>query len=437
MTRQKHLKRRVRERMAKTGERYATARRQVIRQAPRPPSNRTFLHFPGNTPGSAALRILLANAGVTAPHTGEPFDEAMAFGIAGGLGVGIFTFHYEEEGIATFFIAGRHLWQDDLAYLQAAAARLGCQIILRETGGKKTAAKHLREMLAEHGPVAAWVDLAHLPYRAMPAYWSGGGYHIVVVYEIDETAGAALVGDLADEPIEIPLSDLAEARGRIRKQKNRLLALTHQGKSSPLREAVFSGLHACHTGLVQGRTKNFTLDAIQTLADRIHGASGAESWEVIFPPGRKLWTGLTSMHDFIEHYGTGGGLCRPVFAEFLGEAAEALSDDRLADLGERYAALGVAWSELADMALPDEVDLFRDAKALMAEKAELLYSQEEDRVERIRAAWDRLSALGDQAEAAFPMDESEVESLRMRLKAKVRDLYEGEVAAHEQLGQLL
>ena len=46
---------------------------------------------------------------------------------------------------------------------------------------------------------------------------------------------AALIGDLTDEPISVPLSALATARGQIKKDKNRLLSVTgaagHPGTS--------------------------------------------------------------------------------------------------------------------------------------------------------------------------------------------------------------
>ena len=41
----------------------------------------------------------------------------------------------------------------------------------------------------------AWVDMTHLPHRAMPASYSGGGYHVVRVQSI--TGDSALIHDLA------------------------------------------------------------------------------------------------------------------------------------------------------------------------------------------------------------------------------------------------
>jgi hypothetical protein len=432
MTAHKHLKQLVRSRMKKTGESYASARRQIIRESHEPaldPARRW--HFPGNVPAATALRVLLAHAGVRAPHTREPFSEAMLFGIAGGIGIGVFSFLYEKENFASFFIAGRHLWQDDLAYLKAAAGRLGAKPIVKESSGAKAAEKLLREAL-KLGPCIAWVDAAHLPHRAMPAEWSGGGYHVVTVYAIDDATGHALIGDLADEPVSIPLVDLAAARTRIQKQKNRLFSISPTPSPADLMPLVRQGLKACHDGLRAGgagRVKtNFSLDAIRLWANRMHGSSDKESWERVFA-GSRLWGGLTSIYDFIEHYGTGGGLCRPLFADFLSEAAEALTRPAWRSLAERYAELGRQWSALAHAALPDAVPLFREAKELLATKAELFHSRGADSIAPIRDAWTRLAELKRRASDKFPLSDAESAQLRADLKSQVRALYDGEVAA--------
>ena len=97
MTRQKHLKRLVRARMAKTGEKYAAARRMVLRTAPPTGDPAARWHSPGSVAATTALCVLLAHAGVRDPRTGEPFAEPMLFGLAGGIGIGVFSFVYEKE----------------------------------------------------------------------------------------------------------------------------------------------------------------------------------------------------------------------------------------------------------------------------------------------------------------------------------------------------
>ena len=111
-----------------------------------------------------------------------------------------------------------------------------------------------------------------------------------------------------------------------------------------------AGLERCYDGLLHptlpGARNNARLDALRTWAERMHGSKDQERWERVFRPGPNLWRGLCSIYDFVEHYGTGGGLCRPLFADFLADAAAALRRPALAGLGEQYAELGRRWSDL-------------------------------------------------------------------------------------------
>jgi hypothetical protein len=423
MTVRKHLKQLVRARMAKTGERYAAARRQVIGTEHRPAADPAARwHFPGCVPATTALRVLLAHAGVTAPHTGKPFSEAMLFGVAGGVGIGVFSFFYEKEKFASFFVAGRHSLHDDVAYFKNACRRFGITPVVRETSGAKAAAGQLAAALAD-GPCVGWVDLAHLPHRGVPAKLSGSGYHVITVYRLD--GDAALIGDLTDEPVSIPLADLAAARERIKKQKNRLLSIPAAPPSPPLLQLVRDGLRACHQGLTAGKS-NFALKAIQTWADRMHGSKDKERWEHVFA-GPRLWTGLTSIHNYVEHYFTGGGLCRPLFADFLREAAGALARPRLRALAEQYAELGRGWSDLADAALPDAVPAMKEAKDLYARRSELTHAGAAP--DEVRAVWKRLGELSDAAREQFPLSEAASADLRADLQARLRALYDAERAA--------
>jgi hypothetical protein len=426
MTVRKHLKQLVRARMSKTGESYSAARRRVVRPAPTDPATRW--HFGGNVPATTALRALLAHAGVRDPRNGEPFSEAMLFGIAGGIGIGACAFYYLKANFASFFLAGRHYWMDDLHYLTEAAKRFGLKPTVRESTGAKAAEKQLREALAE-GPCIAWVDAAHLPHRAMPAHFSGGGYHVVTVYRIE--GDVALIGDLAEKPIAIPLAELAAARARIKKFKNRLMSLPAATAKPDLRTLVYSGLAACQKELVKSSFKGLgramQLDALRIWADRLHGSKDKEAWEKIFTPGPNLWRGLTWIYDCVNHYGTKGGLNRPLFAEFLRDAVRALNDPRVTALAARYAELGPAWTALADSALPDGVPAFRAAKSLLDRKAKLIRSGAPS--DEVRAVWARLGELAKQAGDDFPLSDSQSTALRKDLQKQVRAIHQAEVAA--------
>ncbi|HEV7504414.1 MAG TPA: DUF4872 domain-containing protein [Thermoanaerobaculia bacterium] len=428
MTQHKHLKQLVRARMEKTGEAYAAARRQIVHQVPPSPAqSKGPRHFPGTVPAAAGLRVLFTHAGLVAPHTGEPLSEPMVFGIAGGIGAGVFAFYYEKEDFSSFFVAGRHLWHDEVAYTKAACERLGLVPTFQESSGAKSAEKQLLAALGA-GPVLAWVDMAHLPHRGLPNAYSGMMYHLVTVYDADPAGGTAQIGDAADEPIEIPRAALAEARGRIRSQKNRLLQVSGAARPLDLSRLVKDGLRACHEALTSPKIKNFSLEAFKGWADRIHGSSGKESWDRMFPLGAHLWRGLTSIYEYIELYGTGGGLMRPLYAEFFAEAVEALGDPILRELGERYAELGRGWSALADAALPSGVPLFRKVKEAFTNRSEITLSGV-DAADEMRNAWARLGELSQEARECFPLTSAQADALRQDLKARIETLYEGEKAA--------
>jgi hypothetical protein len=441
MTAHKHFKQLVRSRMKNTGEGYTTARRHILRQsAPAQPAPDIPWHFAGSVPATTALRGLLAHAGVRDPDTGAPFTEAMLFGIAGGIGIGVFSFLYEKANFASFFLAGRHLWHDNLAYLRTVCQRLGIEPIVNETTGAKAAEQQLRSVLAKHGPCIAWVDAAHLPHRAMPAVAEGMAYHVITIYQIDEKAKTATIGDRTDQPITIDLAVLAKARARIKKDKRRLLSVPAAASPADLTALARGGLRACYDGLagaggVKSAATNFSLKALRLWADRLHGSRDNERWDRVFARGPRLWQGLTSVYDCIEHHGTGGGLCRPLFAEFLTEAVSAGADARLAEVASRYAELGRDWTALANDALPDSVPLFREAKELFARKAELIDGGGSPN--EIRAACTHLDELRPRSPDAFPLSEAECTDLCAHLQSRVQALYEAEVAARDVMAQAI
>lgn len=441
MTRQKHLKQLIRARMEKTGERYAAARRHIVREAPAASADSgAGSHLTGNVPATTALGALLTAAAVRDPRSNAPFSEAMVYGVAGGIGIGVFSFLYEKENFASFYVAARNDWANDVRYLTRAAERFGARVDVTE-GAKPTAAA-VAKALGNAQPCIVWVDAAALPYKAMPPFYAGMASHIVVLYSIDEAAGTARIGDLSDEPIEIPLDVLDAARARIKKDKRRMMTLEPAENVPPLETQVRNGLEACRDGLLGanaiGNSKtNFSLEALRVWGNRLHGSKDKESWERIFTPGARLWRGLTSINEYIEHYGTGGGLSRPLFAEFLQEASDALGSKPLAALSQQYAELGRMWTALADAALPDDVPATREAKELLARRSELLHSDGPPATEDVRGVWSRLDELAKAAEERFPMSDAAVTALRADLQQRVLALHAAEVAAHEALSATL
>ena len=435
MTKHSSFKKLVRTRMQKTGESYSTARRQIIAAAPGPKGS-AAAHFPGINPATTALRILLSARGIHNPQTNQPFTEAMLLGIAGGLGAGVFTFRYEKEDFSSFFAAGRHLWHDNLAFMQGCLQRLGVDSQVWESTSPGKALEQLREAL-QQGPVACWVDSAHLPYHGLPAEMSGGGYHLLVVQSIDEDRQLAVLSDLQDDVLELPLYQLQDARGRIKKDRYRLLALTGQRSVPDLSLAIEAGMAACVSGLTTGRMKNFQLSSFEDWARQLHGKSGKQSWSTLFPRGKQLWTALTWAYDCIEHYFCGGGMLRPFYADFLDEAATLTKSHELASLAERYRGIGAQWSALADTFLPRDAALLCEARRLYDERAESYNSPDSADPGRRAEIWHQLNLLQDRAGRDYPLDQAAVDNMLAAAQSRLLEICRLEREAAAELGALL
>lgn len=436
MTRNKHVKQLVRARMTKTGERYSAARRNVVAAAPPVAESRVATpvdwHQKGTVPGATALRIMLAAAGVRDPRTGEPFTEPMTFGLAGGIGMGVFGFVYENADFASLFIGGRHLWQDDDLYLRRAAVRLGVPIEVHE-GTPRATDVALREILASGRPATAFVEAGLLPHRRMPEAMLGGGQHLVTVYEVD--GDRAVIGDLAATPYSVPLDAFADARKRIRKNRNRVVALARTNAPIDLAASARDALAACVAGLdgadaIGNSARNFSLDGLDDLARKI-GGTGKDSWAATLPPGKRLWGVLSMLVDFVEVRTP--GLCRPMFADFL-----AAIDDVVPGAGgmaDGYRALGRRWTDLADAALPREVPAFGRAWRL---GKELVSQRSAGRPDAGRFAdiERELAAIDVEMADCFPLDAAQCAALRATLQERVYSIHQEEARLREELRQL-
>ena len=185
MTEQKTFKRRVRERMEKTGESYTSARAALVGAEP-----------PGVYPDTSALRFALAEAGTE-------ISEALALIIAGGAGAASHELPLRpREDFTHFHLSGWNPFQSDIV---AAVERLQLHADIHETSGAKTAAKALRERL-ETGIQIAWVE----------------DYTVLAVVALDEDRARVYDRTLTT----VSTDELAERRARVRKQRHRLLAIT-------------------------------------------------------------------------------------------------------------------------------------------------------------------------------------------------------------------
>jgi hypothetical protein len=441
MTTHKAFKRVVRARMAKTGERYAAARRALLAgstddrdQEPAivPTASSGWRMRGGLHPETAALANLLANQGVVSGLTGEPLTEAAILGIGGGLGAGYILWEFQSHGSPTLTLGFRNQWQYPSipGWTGKTLDRLGIEPDLHQTGGSKAAAAALDARLDAGLPIIASVDLQSLGTWARPEGTSGYfGLDVVVVARDGD--GSYLVDDRGREAFRVAPAVMAAARGRIGSFKHRIVGLRTTPGSIPadrLRAAVRAGLEDQVEHLRSG-SDSFSLPAWRKWSRLMTDQRNGKAWPRVFADGQGLFATLSALHEQVDgQVGPWGGHLRELYAAALDEAAIAIDDASLGDAARAWRSVADRWEELADSAVPS--DLQGAAEAVEAAEAlhDAVMDGESGR-SRVLAAAQTMREIQDQYADSVPLPADRIQALLEDLGARIGEIYQAEIDA--------
>lgn len=382
-----------------------------------------YTHFGGEHTPLAGLRNILIQKGVTAPHTGEPFGEAMLLGIGGGLGGGFWVFQF---GHTTALVLGfRHKWHLSDEFVKLLCERLGTPAEVQETGSKRAAEAALRQALDSGNPPILWLDKASLPYLGLPEELRKHLIHTAVVCGEEDGGNMLLMDDGAAVPWRITAAELATARAIMPYLKQRLLTVDVPGPVGPdaLKEAVAAGIRVGCEEALNPPIKNFGLPAIKKWADLVAHPKDKKGWPTAFPPGRPLFSVLSTTFSGIEMDDTGGGALRGMYADFLDEAAAVLDIPALVAFAGEYRTIARQWSDLAEAALPSDVGPFRKTKELLCARRRLLLEQGPNGADAIAALDRQLAGLESEIGDAFPLSGVQTQALLDDLRTRLLALY--------------
>jgi hypothetical protein len=398
-----------------------------------------YNHFGGRHVESANLKNLLAHAGIANPYTGQPLTEALCFGIAGGIGAGYsFCPSVPRYGTGSgVSVVGRYkIYATDATWYQGFFDRIGARTHVTETGGPGKAHQNLVGELQAGRPAVVWCSQPLLPFLGRSAISCGLWMHTFVVYAIDEAAGLVHGADRAATRVTLTLDELVKARNGICSHKNRTLTFEPPKTltKDALRSAVRAGLQACVQEMVQPRMKTFSLPGLELWAKMIVNDKNKDGWLKVFNSGL-MFCALRDVFDSIETAGTGGGLYRAMFADFLDEAASVANNRPLTKLAGRYRELAGQWTELAEAALPGDVKPFKQARELLRKSCRLFEEEGEKAARPLAETTARLGKLEADTRAAFPLKPDETRGLLEGLRERVVALHQAECDAAKELQQ--
>ena len=442
MTTDKAFKRIVRARMAKTGERYAAARRSLIDADTDIPTfaltvetaagPTTYRLRGGLHPETATLANVLANQGVVSGLTGEPLTEAAILGIGGGLGAGYILWEFKSHDAPVLTLGFRNQWQYPWipGWTGKTLERLGIEADVHQTGGAKGARGALDARLDGGAPVIASVDLQETRTWGQPDALSGVYGHTIVIAG-RESDGTYLVDDRGKAPFRITPDVMAAARGRIGSFKHRIVRLqTTEGPipADRLRTALQAGLVDQVDHLRSG-SDSFSLPAWRKWARMLTDERNAKAWPRVFADGQGLFSALLAIVEAVDaNMSPWGGHLRDLYAASLDEAALALDRRALSDAADAWRRAADAWDELADSAVPPDLDGADDA----VEAAETLRSAVNDGEAgrtRVRASTDKAWEIRARYAESFPLPADRIDEILRGLGDQIAGIYEAEVDA--------
>lgn len=391
------------------------------------PTLENFTQFEGNYWDTASIRNALDYQGAQAPHTGEPYSEAMLLGISGGITFGYFTFHYQGYDPQVNLLT-----RNTFEPMERIFDRLKLPRDLRRSASANKARQNLIETLEEGFAPIASPDGSLLPYNAQR--YDEANWHTMplVIYGYEPEAAEAYISDRSRVSLTVNSDDLDQARARIKKDRHALILLGEPDEAA-LADAIRQGLEDCVKLMTEkppkGSAKNFGLRALENWADMLAKTSRG-SWAKEYPTGRPLLAALTSAYTFLgPAFGKTVQAERDVYADFLEEAAQVLELTALTDVAASYRIAGEAWQNVLDSLLPNHAPMLSEARDAIDRKTALFMESGAARLDEIIAERDRLDSLKTASETEFPLSESEISDLRADIRDKVLIVRDAEEAA--------
>lgn len=406
---------------------YTVGIRITSRKRNRMPTLANFTQFDGRYWDTASIRNALDYQGTKAPHTGQPYTEAMLLGISGGIAFGYFTFHYRGYDPQVNLLT-----RNTFEPMETIFNRMGIpRQVLQTTSADKGRQKLIRALEDGYAPIVK-PDMWLLPYNALPYDKGMWGGMPAVVYGYEPQKGEACLSDRSMVSLTVAADELDRARARIKKDRHFLLLLEPPDESR-LAAAIRQGIADCLRLMTEkpprGSVKNFGLRAFQHWREMLQKQTKG-SWAREYPTGRPLLAVLMSSYTFLgPAFGKTMQAERDVYADFLEEAAQVLQISALDNAAIRYRIAGEAWQNLLRALLPDDVPMLKQARETIDRKARLFIESGAAALPEMLDCSHRLDRLKQAAEADFPMTAADISDLRGEIARHIENVHQAEAEA--------
>jgi hypothetical protein len=301
-----------------------------------------FTHRTGVHCTSSALRNVFE-------FHGAKMSEAMIFGLGNGMTLGYLKIPRMEP-----FFGGRN--KD---FVKDLCSTLN--ITLNHFTSKKAEEgwQRLKNRLETNIPSVIDIDMGFLGYQKkdLPSEDFHFGGHTIAVCGYDSQTESVLVTDTHfSDVLQVPVAELSAGRNstvdRFMAPNNSIYEFSFPEKIPDLDMIIENVLYKTGSLLLTQSGRALRFMGIHTGIKGIEAfIKDLDKWTKL--PKDKFRFRCTQQAGFIgtkeENYGTGGGLFRYLFAEFLKEVASELNIESLYELSNSYLELGEKWEKVASL----------------------------------------------------------------------------------------
>ena len=379
---------------------------------------KTKRQFNGRHWETGSIHNALAMQGIKAPHTGQPYSEALLLGVSGGIAFGYFTFEYKGY-LPHVAMLTRNTFNPFSTILE----RLGVAQDIQQTNKADVAEKNLLDTLESGLYPLVWADHFSLPYNCLNpdnAMWG-----MLPILAVETDGKSVTVADRSSQPLHLSMADLTKARGLVKEDKYRIMTLDAP-QTTKLAAAVHKGICQAIKLFTEdpprGARDNFGFAAYEKLAEMLVNTRNKQSWERNFGPGVRMYHALAGSpvqpgaYHWVMTWGSADGAERGLYADFLLEAAQILKKPALKESAEKFRESYKLWLKFADALLPHDIPLLAECKKLIQKKHDLFVNEGESALPEIKQINARLNELLSQSETDFPLSNAQAAELRTNLR---------------------
>ncbi|HRE28517.1 MAG TPA: BtrH N-terminal domain-containing protein [Anaerolineales bacterium] len=387
-----------------------------------------YHHFDGRHWETGTICNALAYQGVTAPHTGLPYSEALLLGASGGVLMGYFSFAYHGHDPHVALLS-----RNTFAPVDTMLSRLGIVQHRRHANDAARGLRHLRSVLEEGLPALVWADAFSLPYTGLTGGDDTWANFPILVYGHDSVRDRVWIADRAAVGVTVTQAELETARARVKKDRFRILTIDPPDPAK-LAGAVRQGIEDCLaryvTAPVKNAAANFGLAAFEHWAALLTTTTHRQSWSRVFTAGASLYAGLTSAYDYFGIGVVAAIRDRALYADFLDEAGVILNRPSLAGAADAFRACVPGWQALGEALLPDRIRPLGRVREILDRRRALFVERGGRSLVQRRRLDDRLAQIRGVMEDGFPLSPEGVRDLCADIAAQVRRVGELEREAY-------